>query len=195
MSTDVEASDVQDGLSRASEKRRWSCSSSMCNSSTNAPFRLKPTADLNQPRTNQPCRLSSDTPDLSQMQVRHCYSACPPCKVVCTGVGGGHAICQHICINVSQLLGERWHSLKQEAPNLLIWREKNVVKRSHPCLNIIWPEKRSWRLPGLWTEITLDTLIPTPSTPAGLARWPLAFRLSSNTRLNMSGSIFKTIKP
>lgn len=66
---------AQDGLSWASEKHWWSCSSSMCNSSINAPFKLKPTADLNQPRTNQPCRLSSDTPDLSQMQVRHCYSA------------------------------------------------------------------------------------------------------------------------
>lgn len=189
MSRDAEASDVQDGPSRASEKHRWSCSSSMCNSSIQAPFGLKPTAEL------KPCRLSSDTPDLSQMQVRHCYSVYPPCKVVCMGVGGGHAICQHICINVSQLLCEHWHSWKQEAPNLLIWRERNVVKRSHPCLDIIWPEKRSWRLPGLWTEITLDTLIPTSSTPAGLARWPLAFGLSSNTRLNMSGSISKRIKP
>lgn len=123
MSSDAEASDIQDGLIRASEKHRWSCSSSMCNSSINEGY-----TDLKQPRTNQPYRLSSDIPDLSQMQVRHCYSAYPPWKVVCKGVGGGHAICQHICINVSQLLCEHWHSFKAGSSKSAVMEGKECCK-------------------------------------------------------------------
>lgn len=85
MSTDAEASGIQDGAQQSLREAPMELQLLDVQQFHKRTVEAEDSADLNQPRTNQPCRLSSDTPDLSQMQVRHCYSVSPPCKVVCMG--------------------------------------------------------------------------------------------------------------